>query len=290
MPTRTGWSTATCAGGSAGSRPPAACGRPRPRSTPPSWPRAHARYAAERDAALARDHAGPRPSGGVGGTRSGVKCLHAHYAWYLAGGDDPVGRWVADHLESERPPTRARGDRERTPATAPRRPPSTAAPTRPASSSPTPRRRRGGGGRTGPDGRHRPSSGSCASPASARASTPPAGSRPRRSSAPSTCCASTARSWTGSASSRPADHRHVGRPRRRQPRGVLRRRRGGRRRRPELLTGEEEGRLSFRGATPSSTRTTAPSSSSTSAAARPSSPSAPPSPKGSCRSTSAACA
>jgi hypothetical protein len=28
-----------------------------------------------------------------------VKCLHAHYAWYLAGGDDPVGRWVADHLE-----------------------------------------------------------------------------------------------------------------------------------------------------------------------------------------------
>jgi exopolyphosphatase/guanosine-5'-triphosphate,3'-diphosphate pyrophosphatase len=27
-----------------------------------------------------------------------VKCLHAHYAWYLAGGDDPVGRWVADRL------------------------------------------------------------------------------------------------------------------------------------------------------------------------------------------------
>ena len=34
---------------------------------------------------------GPRPTGGVGGTRRGVKCLHAHYAWYLAGGDDPVG-------------------------------------------------------------------------------------------------------------------------------------------------------------------------------------------------------
>ncbi|MFM7252732.1 MAG: DUF501 domain-containing protein, partial [Ilumatobacteraceae bacterium] len=37
---------------------------------------AHARYAAERDAALPADHVGPRPSGGVGGTRTGVKCLH----------------------------------------------------------------------------------------------------------------------------------------------------------------------------------------------------------------------
>ncbi|MCU0272471.1 MAG: DUF501 domain-containing protein [Acidimicrobiales bacterium] len=60
---------------------------------------AHARYAAERDALVPADHHGPRPSGGVGGTARGVKCLHAHYAWYLAGGDDPVGRWVADHLE-----------------------------------------------------------------------------------------------------------------------------------------------------------------------------------------------
>ena len=60
---------------------------------------AHARYAAERDAALPLRHVGPRPSGGVGGTREGVKCLHAHYAWYLAGGDDPVGRWVAVELE-----------------------------------------------------------------------------------------------------------------------------------------------------------------------------------------------
>ena len=59
---------------------------------------AHLRYAAERDAAIPADHAGPRPSGGVGGTRTGVKCLHAHYAWHLAGGDDPVGRWVALRL------------------------------------------------------------------------------------------------------------------------------------------------------------------------------------------------
>jgi hypothetical protein len=61
---------------------------------------AHERYAAERDAALPHDHDGPVPTGGVGGTRSGVKCLHAHYAWYLAGGDDPVGRWVAARLET----------------------------------------------------------------------------------------------------------------------------------------------------------------------------------------------
>jgi len=59
---------------------------------------AHDRYAAERDGAIPEDHQGPRPSGGVGGTRRGVKCLHAHYAWHLAGGDDPVGRWVAERL------------------------------------------------------------------------------------------------------------------------------------------------------------------------------------------------
>jgi hypothetical protein len=58
---------------------------------------AHARYAAERDA-LVPDHAAVAPSGGVGGTRQGIKCLHAHYAWFLAGGDDPVGRWVERQL------------------------------------------------------------------------------------------------------------------------------------------------------------------------------------------------
>ena len=60
--------------------------------------RAHRQYAAERNAAVPRDWPGRRPSGGVGGTRRGIKCLHAHYAWYLAGGDDPVGRWVAGQL------------------------------------------------------------------------------------------------------------------------------------------------------------------------------------------------
>jgi uncharacterized protein len=64
---------------------------------------AHRRYALERDAALPAGHPGPRPRGGVGGTRQGVKCLHAHYAWHLAGGDDPVGRWVADQLAGDGP-------------------------------------------------------------------------------------------------------------------------------------------------------------------------------------------
>lgn len=60
----------------------------------------HDRYRAERDEILAAITNPPQhvPTGGVGGTRNGVKCLHAHYGYHLAGGDDPVGRWVADHL------------------------------------------------------------------------------------------------------------------------------------------------------------------------------------------------
>jgi hypothetical protein len=64
---------------------------------------AHARYAKDRDAAIDPSHRGPRPHGGVGGTRTGVKCLHAHYAYYLAGGDDPVGRWVEARLAADAP-------------------------------------------------------------------------------------------------------------------------------------------------------------------------------------------
>lgn len=65
--------------------------------------RVHQRYAAARDAALPPGHRGPRPHGGVGGTSTGVKCLHAHLAWHLAGGDDPVGRWVTARLEGHAP-------------------------------------------------------------------------------------------------------------------------------------------------------------------------------------------
>jgi hypothetical protein len=62
---------------------------------------AHRRYAAEREAEISADHSGPRPSGGVGGTRLGVKCLHAHVAWFLAGGPDPVGEWAVGRIENE---------------------------------------------------------------------------------------------------------------------------------------------------------------------------------------------
>lgn len=58
----------------------------------------HRRYETERDASLPPDHVGPRPTGGVGGTRIGVKCLHAHYANFLVTGDDAVGAWVDAQL------------------------------------------------------------------------------------------------------------------------------------------------------------------------------------------------
>ncbi|MBW1874460.1 MAG: DUF501 domain-containing protein [Deltaproteobacteria bacterium] len=82
---------------------------------------AHARYARDRDALLpagtalsgertagtalsgertagtalsGERTAGPRhrPSGGVGGSAGGVKCLHAHYADFAAGNDNAIGR------------------------------------------------------------------------------------------------------------------------------------------------------------------------------------------------------
>ena len=63
---------------------------------------AHAAYARDR----ASDLAGADGWGGVGGTRRGIKCLHAHLAYHLAGGDDPVGAWVAGEVlpvHDERP-------------------------------------------------------------------------------------------------------------------------------------------------------------------------------------------
>jgi len=62
---------------------------------------AHAAYAADRDAAVPAGHTGPRPSAGVGGTRTGVKCLHAHAAWWLVSGADPVGEWIVARLEPD---------------------------------------------------------------------------------------------------------------------------------------------------------------------------------------------
>ena len=59
----------------------------------------HDRYAAERDSAIPKDHTGPRPHGGVAGTRVGVKCLHAHYANWLVDKTDVVGQWVDRRLQ-----------------------------------------------------------------------------------------------------------------------------------------------------------------------------------------------
>ena len=59
---------------------------------------AHERYAAERDGRLAPDVT-PRPSGGVGGTRTGIKCIHAHYADHAAGNANPVGEVSAGFVE-----------------------------------------------------------------------------------------------------------------------------------------------------------------------------------------------
>ena len=55
----------------------------------------HAAYEALRKSRTVRT--GPvQPSGGVGGTRVGIKCLHAHLANFLTGAADPVGQLVAD--------------------------------------------------------------------------------------------------------------------------------------------------------------------------------------------------
>jgi exopolyphosphatase/guanosine-5'-triphosphate,3'-diphosphate pyrophosphatase len=61
--------------------------------------RAHAAYAAEREEVLP----GAGAWGGVGGTRRKIKCLHAHYAYHLAGGEDIVGRWTAERVEPVHP-------------------------------------------------------------------------------------------------------------------------------------------------------------------------------------------
>jgi hypothetical protein len=59
---------------------------------------AHDEYAQRRrDATVQLDAVAA--SGGVGGTRVGVKCLHAHLANYLAGYVDPVGALVAESID-----------------------------------------------------------------------------------------------------------------------------------------------------------------------------------------------
>ena len=57
------------------------------------------RYRDDRELRIPHDHAGPVPGGGIGGSKGGVKCLHAHYADTAAGNANPVGAWVAPRVE-----------------------------------------------------------------------------------------------------------------------------------------------------------------------------------------------
>jgi hypothetical protein len=60
---------------------------------------AMARYEHDRDVLIGADAPQHRPRGGVGGSRRGVKCLHAHYADHAAGNANPVGAATANEIE-----------------------------------------------------------------------------------------------------------------------------------------------------------------------------------------------
>jgi hypothetical protein len=57
------------------------------------------RYERDRGALIAQDASLHRPSGGVGGSHGGVKCLHAHYADHAAGNENPIGAMAAGSVE-----------------------------------------------------------------------------------------------------------------------------------------------------------------------------------------------
>jgi hypothetical protein len=69
----------------------------------PEFAAAHAsamdRYRKERAELISPDAPRHLPTGGVAGSRGGVKCLHAHYADHAAGNENPVGAGVADEIE-----------------------------------------------------------------------------------------------------------------------------------------------------------------------------------------------
>ncbi|MCH7669184.1 MAG: DUF501 domain-containing protein [Acidobacteria bacterium] len=58
---------------------------------------AASRYASDRDAMVANIDA-VAPTGGIGGSRGGVKCLHSHLADTLAGNENPIGRELAGQV------------------------------------------------------------------------------------------------------------------------------------------------------------------------------------------------
>ncbi len=59
----------------------------------------HDHYEQQRDFLISPTYDGPRPTGGVGGTRRGLKCLHTHVANLLGSGDDAVGQWTLNKID-----------------------------------------------------------------------------------------------------------------------------------------------------------------------------------------------
>jgi len=57
------------------------------------------RYESDRDKLIPTEWDGPRPTGGVAGSRGGVKCLHAQYADTAVGNENPIGAEVATRIE-----------------------------------------------------------------------------------------------------------------------------------------------------------------------------------------------
>ncbi|MDK1017876.1 MAG: DUF501 domain-containing protein [Actinomycetota bacterium] len=57
------------------------------------------RYEEHRSGLIPDGWDGPLPSGGIAGSKGGVKCLHAQYADTAAGNENPVGRKVACTVE-----------------------------------------------------------------------------------------------------------------------------------------------------------------------------------------------
>ena len=223
--------------------------------------RARAGTRSERDADLPATHAGPRPSGGVGGTRTGVKCLHAHYAISSRRrrrSGRAVGRGSSS-LSGAAGVMRVAADRHRDQLDAPAR-----------------RRRRLGSGRARVVRRtthadHAPRPGCATRP---RTLHPDAIERTvavlREYRARIDATGVERVRMTATSASRDA----------REPRGLLRCGRSRDRcRAPELITGEEEGALDVRRRDCRARSSRRRTSCSTSAAARPSSSSAPTSPK-----------
>ncbi len=57
------------------------------------------RYELNRQERIPPDWDGPIPTGGIAGSKGGVKCLHAQYADTAAGNENPIGEDVAERIE-----------------------------------------------------------------------------------------------------------------------------------------------------------------------------------------------